>query len=641
MEMQNINDNKVLFDPGREDRSTEHVQKKRKSSKVWLIVVAIIVAATIAGVNVLTYYSKKSSEQKNDLTSQSLIETTASMRMIENRVVCTGKIKAADKEDYEFISGVEFEKVFFKNGDTVKEGEIIGTADLVSLVSSLENTRKMIIELDKELHTEAVDNNGSKIKASCDGRVKAVYAGESDNVSDVVYEKGSLLILSVDGKMACDIVTGKNIGVGTAVKGKLADGSEINGRAASYSDGKMKVTFSDKIPGIGDRVNVIYEGESLGIGEFYVNCPLKVVSFAGKIKNIKVKEGDSVKEGDTLFTLTDDVYSDRYNTLMSQREDLIEDIRTMLKIYETGYIYADKDGILRGLDEDLYEEENVNLPSKGSSYGSGSLLARDNDEPQSTGEPTEPSEPDQTKPSGSQDPTDPPSTTDPSGTDIPAGYPGIPAGFDPAQYYAIINGSNAMDPGAMTEMPDSSADDMVEAQYINDKKVLYSLEESTSFEIKIKAEDRNVVFMEEGMNCRITPISMSDKEYEGKIKDIATKGSLSGKKAYYQVTVSFDRIPELREGMNAKVTIEIKSDPVLSIPIAAIKNQNSKAYVYTAKDETTGELTGLREITTGKSDADYVEVLSGLSEGDKIYYLYYDTIDYSKITNGVDTNLYM
>ena len=641
MAMQNINDNKILFDPGREDRSTEHVQKKRKSSKVWLIVVAIIVAATIAGVNVLTYYSKKSAEQKNDLTSQSLIETTASMRMIENKVVCTGKIRSSEKEDYEFISGIEFEKVFFKNGDTVKEGEIIGTADLVSLVSSMEKTRKMILDLDKELHTEAVDNNGSKIKASCDGRVKAVYAGESDNVSDVVYEKGSLLILSVDGKMACDIMTDRNIGVGTAVKGKLADGSEIKGRVASYSDGKMKVTFSDKIPAIGDKVNVTYEGDSLGEGEFYVNCPLNVVSFAGKIKKIKVKEGDSVKEGDTLFTLTDDVYSDRYNTLSSQREDLIEDIRTMLKIYETGYIYADKDGIVRGLDEDLYEDENANIPSKGSSYGSGTVLARDEDEPKSTGEPTEPSEPDQTKPDDTQDPTDPPATTDPSGTDIPAGYPGIPAGFDPAQYYAMLNGAGTMDPGAMTDVTDASSNDIAVAQYINEKKVLYSIEENTSFDIKIKAEDSDVIFMEEGMTCRITPVSMSDKEYEGKIKDIATKGNLSGKKAYYQVTVTFDRIPELKEGMNAKVTIEIKSDPVLSIPIAAIKNQNSKAYVYTAKDETTGELTGLREITTGKSDADYVEVISGLSEGEKIYYLYYDTIDYSKITNGVDTNLYM
>ena len=633
MEIKNQNDNKMLFDPGREDRSNEHVQKKRKSSKVWLIVVAIIVAANIIGVNVLTYYSKKNAEKGNDLTKQSLIETNAAMRMIENKVVFTGKIKSADKDDIEVISGIEFDKLFYKNGDTVKEGDIIGTADLVSLVSSMENTRKMILDLDKELHTEAVDNSGSKIKAPCDGRVKAIYAASSDNVSDVVYEKGALMILSVDGKMAADINTDIIIGVDTAVKGKLKDGTEIKGRVASYSDGKMKVTFSDKNAALSDKIEVIYEGNVIGEGELYVNCPLKVVSFAGKVKSIKVKVGDAVKQDDTLITLTDDVNSDRYDTLMSQREDLIDDLKDMLKVYETGYIYADKDGILRGVDEDLYEDD-ADVPSK-----NGSLF-RDNEEPGNNEEPTEPSEPDQTKPTDNTDPGEPPAGSDPAVPTMPPGYGDFPAGFDPAQYYALINGAGTMDPGT-ADMTGPSADEMVEKQYINEKKILYSIEENDSYDITIKVEDKNVVLMEEGMICKINPISMSDRDLEGRIKKISNKGTLSGKKAVYQVTVSFDRIPDLKEGMNAKVTIEIKSEPVLAIPIAAIKSQNNKAYVYTEKDQETGELTGLREITTGKSDSEYVEILSGLSDGDKIYYLYFDTIDYSKITNGVDTNLYM
>ena len=92
--------------------------------------------------------------------------------------------------------------------------------------------------------------------------------------------------------------------------------------------------------------------------------------------------------------------------------------------------------------------------------------------------------------------------------------------------------------------------------------------------------------------------------------------------------------------MTAKVTITINSDPVLAVPIASLVQQNNKTFVYTTKDETTGELGGLREVTTGKSDFDYAEITSGLSEGEDIFYLYYDTIDYSKMTNGIDTNLY-
>lgn len=640
MAMQNVNDNKILFDPGREDRSKEHIQSKRKSSKVWLIVVAIIVAATVVGVNVLTYYSKKNAEQTNDLTSQTLIGIKASMREIEHKVVRSGTIKGGDKEDFEYVKGIGFEKVYFKNGDNVLEGDIIGTADLVSLAASMENTRKMIVDLDKELHTEDVDNSGSKIKAPSNGRVKEIYAQVSDNVSDVVYEKGALLILSVDGKMACDLKTDVNIGVGTAVKGKLSDGTELKGRVAAYSEGEMKVTFSDKTPGVGDRIKVSYEGDNLGEAELYVNCPLKITSFAGKIKKIKVKVGDAVEQGDTLFTLTDDVSSERYNTLMSQREDLLEDLKDMLAIYESGNIVAEKDGIVRGLDEDLYEEEET--PYKGKA-GRALIVKHDNDEPTTTTkteEPTAPSEPDQTMPTDNSDQTIPTDVTMPSGDPT---IPSIPAGIDPAQYYALINGGGTIDPnaGMISDMSDPSSDaDMPQTQYINDKAVLYSIEEAGTYEITIKVEDKDVIKMEEGMPCVIAPTALEDTRFEGKVTSVSRKGTLSGKKAYFKVTVSFDRIPELKPGMTAKVSITINSEPVLAVPIASLVQQNNKTYVYTTKDEQTGELGGLREITTGKSDIEYTEVTSGLSEGEDIYYLYYDTIDYSKMTNGIDTNLY-
>ena len=207
--------------------------------------------------------------------------------------------------------------------------------------------------------------------------------------------------------MACDLKTDVNIGVGTAVKGKLSDGTELKGRVAAYSEGEMKVTFSDKTPGVGDRIKVSYEGDNLGEAELYVNCPLKITSFAGKIKKIKVKVGDTVEQGDTLFTLTDDVSSERYNTLMSQREDLLEDLKDMLAIYESGNIVAEKDGIVRGLDEDLYEEEET--PYKGKA-GRALIVKHDNDEPTTTTkteEPTVPSEPDQTMPTDNSDQTIP------------------------------------------------------------------------------------------------------------------------------------------------------------------------------------------------------------------------------------------
>ena len=68
---------------------------------------------------------------------------------------------------------------------------------------------------------------------------------------------------------------------------------------------------------------------------------------------------------------------------------------------------------------------------------------------------------------------------------------------------------------------------------------------------------------------------------------------------------------------------------VLTLPAAALTEDGSKTIVYTALDKKTGELTSLVEVTTGLSDGEVVEILSGLGSGDTVYYAYYDTLEES------------
>ena len=49
--------------------------------------------------------------------------------------------------------------------------------------------------------------------------------------------------------------------------------------------------------------------------------------------------------------------------------------------------------------------------------------------------------------------------------------------------------------------------------------------------------------------------------------------------------------------------------------------------VYTALDSETGEPASPVMVTTGVSDGETVEILSGLNQGDTIYYSYYDTLE--------------
>ena len=71
------------------------------------------------------------------------------------------------------------------------------------------------------------------------------------------------------------------------------------------------------------------------------------------------------------------------------------------------------------------------------------------------------------------------------------------------------------------------------------------------------------------------------------------------------------------------------STEYLTVPAAALIDEGGKTYVYTGYDEEKDELLGLTEITTGLSDGENVEILSGISAGDKVCYRYADTIEYS------------
>ena len=61
--------------------------------------------------------------------------------------------------------------------------------------------------------------------------------------------------------------------------------------------------------------------------------------------------------------------------------------------------------------------------------------------------------------------------------------------------------------------------------------------------------------------------------------------------------------------------------------MAALTQSDGKSFVYTALDEKTGEPISLTEVTTGVSDGEYVLIESGLSEGDTVYYPYYEALD--------------
>ena len=137
----------------------------------------------------------------------------------------------------------------------------------------------------------------------------------------------------------------------------------------------------------------------------------------------------------------------------------------------------------------------------------------------------------------------------------------------------------------------------------------------------IEVDELDILSIEIGQEVVIIFNALPDREFIGTIADIASSSHSQSGVAKYTVEVSLDKDESILLGMNATATIGISSqDDILTLPIEALQESSGNVFVFTARDEQTGALSGQRQLQTGISDGLIVEIISGLSEGETVYY---------------------
>lgn len=121
-----------------------------------------------------------------------------------------------------------------------------------------------------------------------------------------------------------------------------------------------------------------------------------------------------------------------------------------------------------------------------------------------------------------------------------------------------------------------------------------------------------------GQEVEITVGNDESKTYSGTISKISSIGTSNSGVTKFAAIASLKNDDTLKLGMSATCTITIeKNENLLSLPIEAVEIEDDKKYVNLIGEN--DEQTRV-EVETGKADANYVEIKSGLDEGDKVYY---------------------
>lgn len=142
----------------------------------------------------------------------------------------------------------------------------------------------------------------------------------------------------------------------------------------------------------------------------------------------------------------------------------------------------------------------------------------------------------------------------------------------------------------------------------------------------VSVDELDISKIQVGQEVEITADALGGKSFTGRVDKVNINGLTQNGVTTYPVTVQVDGAPtDLYPGMNisAKIIVEDAGE-VLCIPVDAVQRGNTVLVAGPGALDENGNLVDAtklepREVTLGRNDQAYIEVLEGLEEGDVIF----------------------
>lgn len=167
-----------------------------------------------------------------------------------------------------------------------------------------------------------------------------------------------------------------------------------------------------------------------------------------------------------------------------------------------------------------------------------------------------------------------------------------------APYNLVISSSSLPETGKK-----ATSSNYVEVQNLDNLVIELSINENEISNIKLDQE------------VQVTLTADTNKTYTGKISKIDSIGTYSTSGTTFSVEVSLENDGDIKIGMSVSCTISIEElNNVLAVPINSVQINGNRKYVMVVENGETKE----RDIETGASNDEYVEVKSGLSGGEVV-----------------------
>lgn len=332
--------------------------KKRRRNRAKRIIrrtikiIVLLAVIGIAGLFGLKSYIKSKAGESEETTYSRAVATRGEM---EETVYGTGTTSARSQPNVLAEADGTLTDLRVSVGDAVKKGDILAVLTNDTLDDEITDLEFALWDLDDTILGTQSGSAVTVVEAPAAGRVMAIYAQKGDDALAVFRREGALAIISTDGRMKVEL-TDVAIDSGVALGDELTVrgwGYEVTGTVTDLTRQGTCVTVTildDTLP-MGDEVTVSKaDGTEIGTGTLEVNKPMAVSSYGGTIRSVSVEVGDEVSRRQTLFRLEDSPLSLNIEDLRLQRETAAKDLEEAKEKRENLIILAPCDGTVASLE---------------------------------------------------------------------------------------------------------------------------------------------------------------------------------------------------------------------------------------------------------------------------------------------------
>jgi multidrug efflux pump subunit AcrA (membrane-fusion protein) len=149
-------------------------------------------------------------------------------------------------------------------------------------------------------------------------------------------------------------------------------------------------------------------------------------------------------------------------------------------------------------------------------------------------------------------------------------------------------------------------------------QVVAHVTDYSSLQTAVQIDELDISKIQKGQTVNLKVSAFPDEKYTGKVTDISKEGTSSNGISTFTVTITIDKIANLKVGMSVEASILTeRKQNVIYVPLDAVHTSTGKKYVNVVSANDISNSTK-KTVSTGIANEDYVEITEGLSEGETV-----------------------